>query len=80
LKWWLKKKLSYTWRYEGFAGNSLVTFELSEEGEKTRLKLTHAGLETFPDDQVAFDKNNFAEGWTYIIGKSLKEFVGHLNE
>lgn len=70
------KKLRHSWRYEGYEGNSFVTFELFDEGGKTRLKLTHEGLETFPktanDD---FAKANFAEGWTYIIGTALPEFV-----
>src|SRR5678816_3857573 len=45
-----RKKLAYSWRYEGYEGNSMVTFELFDEGGKTRLKLTHEGLETFPSD------------------------------
>ncbi|MGC4102116.1 SRPBCC family protein [Ferruginibacter sp.] len=70
------QKLSYSWRYEGFEGNSLVSFELFAEGEQTRLKLTHAGLETFPATaNNAFAKENFAEGWNYITGTSLKQFV-----
>ena len=69
------KKLTYSWRYDGYEGNSFVTFELFEEGDKTRLKLTHEGLETFPLNNPDFAKESFAEGWTYIIGKSLKEFV-----
>lgn len=70
------KKISYTWRYEGNEGDSLVTFELSAEGNKTKLKLTHAGLETFPATaNNAFAKENFVAGWTHITGKSLKEFV-----
>jgi uncharacterized protein YndB with AHSA1/START domain len=68
------KKLKHSWRYQGFPGNSFVTFELFDEGGKTRLKLTHEGLETFPDNPD-FKKQNFVEGWTYIIGKSLKEFI-----
>ena len=43
-----EKKLAYTWRYKGEPGDSLVTLELFAEGDKTRLKLTHAGIETFP--------------------------------
>lgn len=71
-----EKKLTYSWRYLGFEGNSFVTFELSADGEKTKLKLTHAGLETFPiTESNAFEKTNFAEGWTYITGTSLKQFV-----
>jgi uncharacterized protein YndB with AHSA1/START domain len=69
------KKLKHSWRYEGFPGNSFVTFELFDEDGKTRLKLTHEGLETFPADNPDFKKQNFVEGWTYIIGKSLKEFI-----
>lgn len=69
------KKLAYSWCYEGYAGKSIVTFELFDDGEKPRLRLTHEGLETFPKDDPAFDKKNFAEGWTFIIGKSLKEFL-----
>ena len=68
------KKLVYSWRYEGYEGNSHVTFELSAEGSKTRLKLTHEGLESFPKIP-AFARTNFMEGWTQIIGSSLKEFV-----
>jgi uncharacterized protein YndB with AHSA1/START domain len=68
------KKLAYTWRYDGFAGESTVTFELFEEGNKTKLRLTHEGLETFPVNPD-FAKENFAKGWTQIIGTSLKDFV-----
>ncbi|KAA5535076.1 SRPBCC domain-containing protein [Taibaiella lutea] len=69
-----QKKLTHSWRYDGYEGNSFVTFELSAEGDKTHIKLTHTGLETFPPIE-AFAKSNFVEGWTYIIGKGLKEFV-----
>lgn len=69
------KKLTYSWRYDSFEGNSFVTFELFEEADKTRLKLTHEGLETFPANNPDFAKESFTEGWTHIIGKSLKEFI-----
>lgn len=69
------KKLTYSWRYDGYEGNSFVTFELFEEGNKTRLKLTHAGLETFPASNSDFAKENFVAGWTDIIGKSLDAYL-----
>ncbi len=69
-----QKRLAYTWRYEGHLGDSLVTFELHAEGKKTRLRLTHTGLETFPP-LPSFARENFAMGWTQLIGTSLKEFV-----
>jgi len=69
------KKLSYSWRYKDYEGNSVVMFELFDEGGKTRLKLTHAGLETFPKNNKDFGKESFAQGWTNIIGTSLKNFA-----
>ena len=69
------KKIAYTWRYEDAPGNSLVTFELFEEEDgKTRVKLTHSGIETFGDNP-AYAKENFVAGWTHIIGKSLPAYV-----
>jgi uncharacterized protein YndB with AHSA1/START domain len=70
-----EKKLTYSWRYDGYEGNSFVTFELFREGNQTRLKLTHAGLETFPKENPDFAPSNFAEGWTHITGTSLKDFL-----
>jgi uncharacterized protein YndB with AHSA1/START domain len=69
------QKLAYSWTYDNYKGTSLVTFELFTEGDKTRMKLTHAGLETFPAENPDFAKESFAAGWTHIIGKSLKEYV-----
>ena len=69
-----QKKLAYTWRYKGEPGDSLVTFELFVEGDKTRLKLTHEGMETFPKT-AAYARKNFEAGWTEIIGSELKKFV-----
>ena len=68
-----QKKLSYTWRYKGHEGDSLVTFELFAEGENTRLKLTHEGLETFPK-LPAFARENFKQGWTSIASE-LQQFL-----
>lgn len=69
------QKLTYSWRYDGYEGNSFVSFELFPEGNKTRLKLTHKGLVTFPTSDPALIKESFTEGWASIIGTSLKRFV-----
>jgi uncharacterized protein YndB with AHSA1/START domain len=66
-------KIAYTWRYKGEPGDSLVTFELVPNGEKTMLKLTHEGLETFPQTP-AFARDNFKAGWT-AISAELQQFV-----
>jgi uncharacterized protein YndB with AHSA1/START domain len=68
------QKLRHSWRYEGVEGMSYVTFELFPEGLVTRLKLTHEGLETFPQNRD-FRKENFAAGWTSIIGTLLPDYL-----
>lgn len=70
------KKLSHSWRYDGYEGNTFVTFELFSEGNKTRVKLTHEGVESFSaNNNPDFDRKNFEAGWTSIIGTSLKEYL-----
>jgi len=69
------KKLTYSWRYDGYEGNSSVTFELFDEGANTRLKLTHAGLESFPANNKDFAKESFTQGWTHILDKSLSKYL-----
>lgn len=70
-----EKKLAYTWRYDGYEGNSEVTFELFAEGDKTRLVLTHTGLNSFTTVNKDFARESFEEGWTFIVGKQLPEYL-----
>jgi uncharacterized protein YndB with AHSA1/START domain len=69
-----EKKIAYTWRYKGEPGDSLVTFELSPDGDRTQLKLTHTGIETFPKTP-AYARKNFETGWNTIIDSELRQFV-----
>lgn len=73
-----EKRLQYSWRYDGYPGNSLVTFELTPEGNKTHVKLTHEGVESFANENPDFAKSSFVGGWNEIIPKMLKNYVeGH---
>jgi uncharacterized protein YndB with AHSA1/START domain len=66
--------LAHSWIYKGFPGSSEVTFELFEEGDKARLKLTHAGLASFPNDAY-FARHRFEDGWKQIICINLKNHL-----
>lgn len=70
------KKLQYSWRYKDYEGNSTVTFELFPEGDKTRLRVTHEGLETFPQQNADFARESFNQGWTELITKLLPNYLG----
>ena len=69
-----QQKIAYTWRYKDEPGDSLVAIELFPENDKTRVKLTHTGIETFPKTP-AYARKNFESGWTTLIGSELKQFV-----
>jgi uncharacterized protein YndB with AHSA1/START domain len=70
-----EEQLAYTWRYEGYPGVSTVTFDLQPEGGRTRFRLTHEGLESFPADNPDLARSNFVMGWDHIINTSLKNFL-----
>ena len=68
------KKLTHSWTYDAYEGESFVTWELFEEEDKTKIKLTHTGLETFPK-LPDFARTSFEAGWTHIVGKSLPAYL-----
>ncbi len=70
------KKISYEWKFGGYPGDSVVSWELFSEGEGTRIVLTHSGVETFRGDLYPdLAAHNFVAGWTSFIGTKLKDFV-----
>src|SRR5688572_23242893 len=69
-----ERKMKWLWSYEGIPGDTLVTFELFPEGDRTRLKLTHEGLEKLPQDEN-YARSNFEAGWNDLIGSLIKKHV-----
>jgi len=72
-----ERKIAYTWKYIGYEGDSVVTFELFGGCNKTVLRLMHEGLDNFPKDNPDFAKSNFAEVGTYIVDTSLNEYLAN---
>lgn len=70
-----ERLLQHTWAYEGRSGESVLTWELTADGDKTHLKLTHEGLHTFAAHGKDFGRDSFNGGWEEILNKSLKGFV-----
>ncbi len=69
------KKLSYNWKYEGYAGDAEVTFELIEQEFGVKLRLTHRVLRSFPQDIPEFRQESCLGGWNYFIKERLKQFL-----
>jgi len=70
-----EKKITYGWKYRDYPGDSFVMFELSSANNQTNLKLTHTGIESFPQDNPDFSRESCNEGWNFLIHKRLKEFI-----
>jgi uncharacterized protein YndB with AHSA1/START domain len=70
------EKLKLSWKYGGYPGESVVTFELFDENNHTRLMLTHDGVENFPQDIPEFTKESCQQGWEYFINQRLPEYLG----
>lgn len=75
-----EKKLSYSWSYLGYSGISYVSFELFEQENKTLLRLTHRGIESFPNENLDFAIRNFKEGWNHIINTSLSAYLKSIEQ
>jgi len=70
-----QKKITYSWQYPDIKGYSTVCFELFEEKNQTKLKLTAKGLESFPQDIPEFTRESCTAGWNYFIKNRLKDFI-----
>lgn len=68
------KRLQHTWSYKGYEGMSVVTWELTDMGSQTKVKLTHTGVETFPKEKD-FGRESFTKGWTAIVTDLLPKYT-----
>ena len=74
------KRISYSWTYDTHPdAETLVIWELFPEGNKTRLRLTHDGLDKLPQDPD-FAVDNFKAGWNEIVDSLLRNYVGVLDQ
>lgn len=69
------QKIVYNWNYEGYDGDTFVTFELFEDGSRTRLVLNCEVVEDFDDSIEEFKYESGLAGWNYFIKESLKAYL-----
>lgn len=73
-----EQRIAYSWRYEGYPGDSTVVWELSETPNGTKLLFTHVIHETFPQDDPVFSRESGQGAWDYFVRESLTAFLeGH---
>ncbi|HEV2479831.1 MAG TPA: SRPBCC domain-containing protein [Puia sp.] len=70
-----RQRLSYSFRFQNHLGITYVTWELFKEGKKTRVKLTHRGLERIAHAGPEYARNNFVQGWNIFLGERLVSWL-----
>ena len=69
------QRIVYDWRYSDYAGVGIVTFEVFEEGDGARLRVTTEGVESFPQDVPEFSPESCEGGWKYFLQENLKSYL-----
>jgi ketosteroid isomerase-like protein/uncharacterized protein YndB with AHSA1/START domain len=70
-----EKRITYKWKFGGFPGEALVTFEISKDNNLTKLRLTEVGIESFPQNDPDFSRKSWIDGWNYFICERLKDYL-----
>jgi uncharacterized protein YndB with AHSA1/START domain len=68
------KTFAHTWTYKGYPGSSEVIFDLFADGNKTTLRVTQTGLESFPNHSH-FKRERFESGWDHLLGQNLRRLL-----
>ncbi|RKE98431.1 SRPBCC family protein [Ichthyenterobacterium magnum] len=69
------KKITYTWQYKEYEGESIAVFEILEHKHQSILRITCEGLETLPQDIPEFTRQSCQGGWDYFIKQRLKDYL-----
>ena len=68
--------IEYTWTYpEHSNGSTILKWELFPEGTKTKVQITHSGVENFGDAGPDFSRTNFEMGWNAILKIKLRNYL-----
>ena len=64
--------ISYTWQYEEYPGESMLTFALEPGEDSVRVRIITEVLQDFPDDIPEFKRESCRGGWEYFMGRLIK--------
>ncbi len=70
------KVLQHTWLHrEQSTGSSIVTWEIDEVDGKSKVTLTHEGVESFADAGPNFTVANYEMGWNALVKTNLRNYL-----
>ena len=75
------KLFQHTWLHpEQSKGSSIVTWNIEEVGGKTKVILTHEGVESFADAGPNFTIANYEMGWNALVKTNLKNYLYNIKK
>ncbi len=69
------ERITYTWNFKGYPGDSFVVWELSRQSKSTRLRLTCNITKDFPGNIPEFKRESCIRGWEYFLKERLWAFL-----
>ncbi|WP_372641614.1 SRPBCC domain-containing protein [Ancylomarina sp.] len=69
------EKIVYSWKYEGYEGESFVSFETFITEGGSSLRVSHVVTNSFPQSIPEFTRESCQGGWEYFINNRLKNFM-----
>ncbi len=69
------KSISYEWTFDGYEGKSVSQFQIFQDENGVRLKVTSTVLEDFPTGIPEFERESGVAGWNYLIKESLVTYL-----
>ncbi|MCS1411666.1 MAG: hypothetical protein M2R45_04867 [Verrucomicrobia subdivision 3 bacterium] len=70
-----QEKITYDFKFGGYAGNAYVSFELFAQGEGATLRVTYRVVEDMAEGIPEFERESGVAGWTYFIKQRLKAYL-----
>ena len=81
LKVEVNKLFQHTWLHpEQSKGSSVVTWKIDEVEGKTKVTLTHEGVENFADAGPNFTIANYEMGWNALVKTNLRNYLYNIKK
>jgi len=75
------KLFQHTWLHpEQSKGSSIVTWNIDEVEGKTKVTLTHEGVESFADAGTNFTIANYEMGWNALVKTNLRNYLYNIKK
>ena len=70
-----RQLITYHWTYTEYPGEGTVSFEILDNGDAVKLRLTNIVVKDFPQDVPEFKRQSCIDGWNFFIKDRLKNFM-----